>query len=244
MPIVEETARTRVFLLYGDPDEPGWAQAWLDAGSGATRDALAPSAPLPADLDVRPRITRADDSCRDGSYRTFNRWRTRRYGYYVNTRTLSAAFRRAVIRGHHAWDRTRNGCGYGDQDNIASTYRGHRGGSIHTHARRAQHGRPRAASAVCGNAVTLACAWTFTDAGGRDRRDRPALRPRAGAGRPRAARRTTTSRAWRRTRPATRSASATPARARYLTMHHQMCAGCTFARTLGRGDVRGLRALY
>ena len=31
---------------------------------------------------------------------------------------------------------------------------------------------------------------------------------------------------------------------RYLTMYHQLCAGCTFARTLGRGDVLGLRKLY
>ena len=45
---------------------------------------------------------------------------------------MPAAFRRAIIRGHHAWDRTRNSCGYRDQANIASTYRGHRGGSIHT----------------------------------------------------------------------------------------------------------------
>ena len=30
----------------------------------------------------------------------------------------------------------------------------------------------------------------------------------------------------------------------FLTMYHQICAGCTRARTLARGDVRGMRALY
>ena len=54
--IEEETARTRVFLLYGDPEEPGWARAWLRSGSSATRDAVAPAAPVPADLDVRPAL--------------------------------------------------------------------------------------------------------------------------------------------------------------------------------------------
>ncbi len=205
--IEEQTGRTRVARLYGDPEEPGWARTWLQSGSRSTRDVVPPSAPIPADLDVRPRVTRADDSCRNGSYRTFNRWRTRRYSYRVNTRTMGAAFRRAVIRGHRAWDRTRNPCGYRDQDNIASRYLGAGRRSIHTKP----DGRSmidRGKLGLCGSAVTLACAWTFTDASGRivETDQRYGSRWRWST-QGRAA--TTTSRARPPTRPATRSGSAT-----------------------------------
>ena len=185
-----QTARTRVGRLYGDPDEPGWARAWLRTSSRATRDVLPPAAPIPADLDVRPRITRADDSCRNGTYRTFNRWRTRRYSYRVNTRTMSAA-----------------------------------------------------RSACAGAGSRWACAWTFTDAGGRIVETDQRYGSR-----------------WRwstRGRPGYYDVESAAAHetghsiglghtttSRYLTMHHQLCAGCTFARSLGRGDIRGLRALY
>ena len=242
VPVAQETARTRVSLLYGDPQEPGWASAWLQDGAAATRAAVAPAAPLPADLDVRPRLTRADDSCRNGSFRTFNRWRGSRYSYHVNTRSMSAAFRRAVIRGHHAWDRTRNSCGYGDQDNIASSYRGHRSGSIHT----SPDGRSmidRGNLDLCGGAVTLACAWTFTDASGRivETDQRYGARWRwSTQGRP--GYYDVESAATHETGHSIGLGHTTSSR--YLTMHHQLCAGCTFARTLGRGDVRGLRALY
>jgi hypothetical protein len=242
VPVEVETGRTRVFLLYGDPNEARWARAWLQEGSRATRDAVAPSAPIPADLDVRPALTRADDGCRNGAFRTFNRWRTRRYAYRIATRGMSSAFRSAVIRGHHAWDRTRNTCGYRDQDNIASSYLGHTGASIHTRP----DGRSvvdRGPLSLCGNSVTLACAWTFTDASGRI----VETDQRYGTG-------------WRwstQGRAGHYDAESAAAHetghsiglghvssSRYLTMYHQLCAGCTFARTLGRGDVRGLRKLY
>jgi hypothetical protein len=240
--VSEQTARTRVARLYGDPDEPGWARAWLRTSSRATRDVVPPAAPIPADLDLRPRVTRADDSCRNGSYRTFNRWRTRRYSYRVNTRTMRVAFRRAVVRGHTAWDRTRNPCGYRDQDNIASRYLGGTRLSIHT--------RPDGRSVVdrgklsrCGNAVTLACAWTFTDASGRiiETDQRYGSRWRWST-QGRAGHYDVESAAAHETGHSIGLGHTTTSR--YLTMHHQLCAGCTFARSLGRGDIRGLRKLY
>ena len=243
VPVEEETARTRVFLLYGDPDEPGWARAWLDGGSTATRDVVAPAAPVPADLDVRPGLTRADDSCRNGAYRTFNRWRTRRYAYRINPRAMSTAFRQAVIRGHHAWDRTRNSCGYRDQDNIASRYLGpqHR---LDPHApRRPQRRRPRppaplrqhrdARLRLDVHGQPAAGSWRPTSASAA-----------AGAGRPRgrAGHYDVESAAVHETGHSIGLGHVSASR--YLTMYHQLCAGCTFARTLGRGDVLGLRKLY
>ena len=127
-----ETARTRVFLLYGDPDEPGWARAWLRHGSRATRDAVAPAAPIPADLDVRPR-SRAPTTAAATAPIAPSTAGARAATATGSTRAaMSTRVPQAVIRGHHAWDRTRNTCGYRDQDNIASRYLGRTGGSIHT----------------------------------------------------------------------------------------------------------------
>jgi hypothetical protein len=241
VPIEVENDGRRVFLIYGDPDEPRWARAWLEHGADATRRAVAPSAPLPADLDIR--AASLDDSCRNGAYSTFSRWPGARYSYQVNARTLSSAFRSAVIRGHHAWDRTRNNCGYGDQDNITSSYRGDFRGSIHT----IPDGRSMVdfgrLDATCGSAVTLACTWTFSGADGRivetDQRYGSTWRwsvhgsPGTYDVESAAAHETGHS-------IGLGHANASP----YLTMYHQICAGCTRARTLARGDVRGLRALY
>jgi hypothetical protein len=236
--IEQETGRTRLSRLYGDPQEPGWARAWLETGSRATRDVVAPTAPVPADLDVRP--ARADDACRNGSFRTFNRWRTRRYTYRAHG--MSAAFRSAVLRGHKAWDRTRNPCGYRDQDNITSSYAGSTSRSVHTRP----DGRSvvdRGKLSLCGNAVTLACAWTFTDARGRivesDQRYGTGWRWSTQG---RAGHYDVESAAAHETGHSIGLGHVTASR--YLTMYHQLCAGCTYARSLGRGDVRGLRELY
>jgi hypothetical protein len=148
-----------------------------------------------------------------------------------------------VIRGHHAWDRTRNSCGYGDQDNITSSYRGDFRGSIHTTAdgrSMVDFGR---LDTTCGNAVTLACTWTFTGAGGRivetDQRYgsswRWSTRGSSGTYDVESAGAHETGHSI-----GLGHAGASP----YLTMYQQICAGCTRARTLARGDVRGLRALY
>ena len=211
VPVEEETARTRVFLLYGDPDEPGWARAWLEGGSTATRDVVAPAAPVPADLDVRPALTRADDSCRNAANRTFNRWRTRRYAYRINPRAMSTAFRQAVIRG------TTPGTAPATAAATATRTTSPRATSAapaarSTRAPTAAASSIAAASSLCGNSVTLACAWTFTDNSGRivetDQRYGTGWRWST-----QAAPATTTSRAPPSTRPATRSASATSARA-------------------------------
>ena len=242
--VEEETARTRVFLLYGDPDEPGWARAWLESGSSATRDVVAPAAPVPADLDVRPALTRADDSCRNGAYRTFNRWRTRRYAYRINPHAHvddglpPGRGPRPPRLGPHAQP-----CGYRDQDNITSRYLGRTAGSIHTRPDgRSVVDRGRLAPVRQQRHARRAPGRSRTTAGGSWRPT--SATAAAGAGRRGGGAATTTSRAPPSTRPATRSASATSASSRYLTMYHQLCAGCTFARTLGRGDVLGLRKLY
>jgi matrixin len=241
VPVEEETPSATVFLLYGDPADPLWANAWLKDGGESTRAALAPDAPVPADLDRRAtRAAPRDDSCTNGAFTVLKRLANPRYGYTVAGRTMSLAFRRAIVRGHHAWDDTRNSCGYTDQDNVFSSYRGTTGGSIHTVADGRSVVDFGRLDALCGSAATLACTWTFNNPiTETDQRYNRAFR-------------------WSTTRRQgyydVESAAAHETghtiglghagTSPFLTMYQQICAGCTRGRTLGRGDVRGMRALY
>ena len=242
VPIAEQTPTRTVFLIYGDPDEPTWARAWREHGEQATERAVAPAEPLPPDLDHPARRASGDDSCRNGAFNTFTRWPTRRYRYQANERRMSRAFRVAVTAGHHAWDITRNSCGYRDQRNISSRYLGHFSGTVHTQADgRSVIDRGRL-DRLCASSVALACTWTFTTSAGAVETDQ-----RYGTGWPWATRR----------RAGFYDVESVAAHesghsiglnhsnsSRYLTMFHQMCAGCLRGRTLARGDVRGLRSLY
>jgi hypothetical protein len=233
VPVAIETGDTQVFLLYGDPDEPRWAAAWREHGDDARRASVAPDAQPPG---VTARAV--DDSCRNGAYQAVNRLTDPRYRYLG--RGLSAVRRRAVIRGHHAWDETRNSCGYKDQSNVASSFAGATSRSVHSQAdgrNVVDFGR---LADLCGSGATLACTWTFnrpiTET---DQRYNSAFRwsttGRAGTYdiESAAAHETGHSIGLGHT-------SASP----FLTMYPQICAGCTRARTLARGDVRGLRAIY
>jgi hypothetical protein len=244
VPIEEQTPGVTVYLLYGDPAERTWATRWLDHGSQTTARAMAPTAPMPRDLD-RPATRAADDSCSNRQFVQRNRWSVRSYSYRANTRTMSKAFRSAIIAGHHAWDRTRNSCGYGDQRNITSRYLGHARASIHTRADNRSMVDFGRLKGVCGTPATLACTWMFTFAslGGRIGESDQ----RYGTGWPwstsgRAGTYDVQTAAAHETGHSIGLGHASSSR--YLTMYHQICAGCTRGRTLARGDVRGLRALY
>jgi hypothetical protein len=241
VPIAEETPDTSVFLLYGDPADPRWAAAWLKDGGETTRAALAPDAPVPADLEHRAGLVAPrDDSCTNGAFTALKRLADPRYGYFVNGRTMSLAFRRAIVRGHHAWDDTRNSCGYADQDNVSSRYRGNVPESIHTVADGRSVVDFGSLGGLCGAAATLACTWTFNNPiTETDQRYSRAFRwsttPSLGAYDVESVAAHETGHSI-----GLGHAGTSP----FLTMYHQICAGCTRARTLARGDVRGMRALY
>ena len=235
VPVAIETADTQVFLLYGDPSEPRWAAAWREAGDDATRAAIAPDAPPPAPGGVTRAI---DDSCRNGAYRAVNRLANPRYRYFAQG--LSTARRRAVVRGHHAWDDTRNSCGYKDQDNVASSYAGRTSVRVHTRADGRSVVDFGGLTGLCGSAATLACTWTFNrPISESDQRYNSAFRwsttGRAGTYDIESAAAHETGHSI-----GLGHVSSSP----FLTMNPQICAGCTRARTLARGDVRGMRAIY
>jgi hypothetical protein len=233
VPVAIETAEAQVVLLYGDPTEPRWAAAWREDGDAARRAAIAPDAPPPEGI---ARVV--DDSCRNGAYTTVNRLANRRYRYFGHG--LGTARRRAIVRGHHAWDDTRDTCGYKDQDNVSSSYAGGTSRTVHTQADGRSVVDFGRLSSLCAGATTLACTWTFnrpiTET---DQRYNSAFRwsttGRAGTYDIESAAAHETGHSI-----GLGHAGSSP----FLTMYSQICSGCKRARTLARGDVRGMRAIY
>ena len=127
-----------------------------------------------------------------------------------------------------------------DQDNVASGYAGRTGAAVHTVADGRSVVDFGRLSALCGSAAALACTWTF---------NRPITETDQ---------RYSTAFRWSTTgRSGTYDIESAAAHetghsiglghvssSPFLTMNPQICAGCTRARTLARGDVRGMRAIY
>ena len=147
---------------------------------------------------------------------------------------------RPWIRGHQAWDRTRNSCGYRDQrQHHVSLRRVSVSIQRALAGRRAQRGRRR--GACPGSAAarwTLACTWTFSGRDGRlaetDQRYGSAWR-------------------WSTTgRAGTYDIESAAAHetghsiglghanaSRFLTMYHQICSGCQDGADARRGGMFG-----
>jgi hypothetical protein len=157
VPVEEETPDVTVSMLYGDPADPVWAAAWRADGAAARRAVLPPDGRIP-DEPV-PRAAPRDDSCANGAFTVLKRLANPSYRYAVTQGTMPVDFRRAMVRGHHAWDVTPNSCGYADQDNVSSSYRGVSSASVHT----VSDGRSVVdfgrLDGLCGSAATLACTW-------------------------------------------------------------------------------------
>jgi hypothetical protein len=245
VPVEVQSPGVNLFILYGDPREPRWAQAWLEHGGQATARVIPPLAPLPPGLDRRAELAaRApDDSCSNGQYVVSNRWSTRAYRYAAHA--MSPAFRVAVTAGHHDWDGTENSCGYHDQANIASDFAGRTSRTIHSVADGVSVVDEGALANVCGSATALACTWTFTFSalGGLIGESDQRYGSRwpwstSGAGGAYDIESVAAHETGHSIGLAHANSSA------FLTMYHQTCAGCVRGRTLARGDVLGMRALY
>ena len=183
-------------------------------------------------------------------------WTARGYTYFANLKRMPHGDRdrRQITKGKHTWDKTRNGCGFGDATNFKTRYGGRTSATVHSFRDRrnvvdfgslAPFTRDRAV-------IALSRLW-FREPP--PRRGRHALRATAldprrarSAGRcPGGPRRAGgTSGAWPRTSPghALGLSHATTSRDNWLTMSPIEYLNSTRWQTLGRGDTLGLRALY
>jgi len=225
--------------VYPDPGDATWRATWKQAR---------------VRLDVLPPTEeRAATPARGGTASCANReyhfegprLAGGRYAYEARVASMphGAKDRRAITKGHHTWDRTRNDCGLPDVTSIKTTYRGTTKTTPHTYADGVNvidFGDPAKLGCAPG---TLACThWNwdganfFTD-----------IDQRYGA-----------EYEW----------STTGAKGRYdlwsvaahesghalglahanssswLTMYYQASLGCTKWRTLAAGDALGLRCRY
>jgi hypothetical protein len=262
-PISIQVPESTTYMLYGDPSEPVWAKVWLDHGSETTKRVMAPSAPMPADLDrpappvggdtdgaLRSLSSRApvahaaaDDTCTRSDYAWSNTWWTRTYSYAINEFTMTTAFRDAVIKGHQNWDNTYNSCGYGDQNNINSVYAGH----VNLAASSSPDGQSMidmgTLTGACSGA--LACTWAFPYAvvgnqiGEADMRFQTGYPWVFGV----------VANSYDVESVATHESGHMIGlehmnTSSNLTMYYSQCGGCLKNRTLARGDVLGMRAIY
>ena len=135
-------------LDYGDPRDPRWAAEWrrVRARVAASVTPATPGSARPDPAFDRRNVTGssvraaeatasdgrgarvpAKSSCNDGGYlKSGRRWPDNRYGWRWNASTFGSdnATLRAVELGAQAWDLTKDSCGFGDITTITPLYQG------------------------------------------------------------------------------------------------------------------------
>jgi hypothetical protein len=199
-----------------------------------------------ADADgLTARAAVAGDACTNSQYTPWlGAWTSRNYGYYINRgrfdwndNTVTS-----LVISHTNWDRTYNSCGLADVTNLSSWHLGSTATTIHTYADGLSV-TDRGDMSAIGCPGALACTLIFTDGAGTitetdQRYNQDMTFSNVGA-----------AGAYDYqsvgTHESGHSIGLTHANSSdALTMYYAVRAGTTYARSLARGDVMGLRAMY
>jgi hypothetical protein len=227
--------------------------AWPGAGAPPGRGSASARNGADAIVGGGVRAAQAGDACRNGAFVRFGalaRWPSRRYSYRINGASFGgiAETRSSIVAGHRAWDNTRNDCGFGDQNNITTRYLGRTTRKASSNADGASVIDKGEVGNItrCGRStVAVACSW---------------LQP-GPADRPFAENDQRYDDDYRFTNSGSLGGSydyqhiAThesghsigldhTSASRWLTMYPQAPSGSTIWRTLGLGDVLGMRNIY
>ena len=199
------------------------------------------------------RAAQASDACRNGSFVRFGVlacWPARRYSYRINGASFGgiAETRRSLVAGHRAWDNTRNDCGFGDRSNITTSYLGLTTRKARSNADGASVIDKGEVGNItrCGRStVAVACSWLqpgpadrpFTENDQRYDDDYRFTNSGSLGGR------------YDYQHIATHESGHSigldhSSASRWLTMYPQAPSGSTIWRTLGLGDVLGMRNIY
>lgn len=268
VPTETEAPGRSVSAMYGDPTEPTWANEFRAARAALRAAVIPPTAPaatppavaaptVPATSASRARrrsarrggqtarAAVAADGCTNSQYKMWTGvWAARSYGYQVNRARFNYndTTVASLVDGHRTWDLTRNSCGLTDITNLTSGYVGSTSGTIHSYPD-GYSITDKGDLASVGCAGALACTWNFTNAWGAttetdQRYNENITFSNVGA-----------AGAYDYESISTHESGhsigldhANTSDA--LTMYYAIRSGTTHARTLGKGDVMGLRARY
>ena len=199
------------------------------------------------------RAAQTGDACRVGAFVRFGVlafWPARRYSYRINGASFGgiAATRSSIVAGHRAWDDTRNDCGFGDQSNITTRYLGRTTRKARSNADGASVIDKGEVGNItrCGRStVAVACSWLqpgpadrpFTENDQRYDDDYKFTNSGSLGG------------SYDYQHIATHESGHSigldhTSASRWLTMYPQAPSGSTIWRTLGLGDVLGMRNIY
>jgi hypothetical protein len=258
VPTTFETPDHVLYALYGDPEDPVWAAVFRAGRAALQRRTIPPTEPTPEKPALadprRPTqaaraafalVSTAIDGCSTTLFTpTDHTWATRNYDYRINASRFgnNATTIASIVHGHTNWDTTRNGCALADITNLTSHHLGNTnvfadldnsdgvsvvdkgpltGDCATSIACTVQAPGPNGKAAETDQ--RFATRYKFSNSGAAGTYDYQAI-------------------ATHESGHSIGLGHAT--QSNRLTMFPQSFLGTTFARTLARGDVRGLRARY
>ena len=248
--------RLVVLPLDGGAVEKPLSDVRPSAGGGSVQTLFSYGATGPA-----PSVARTvNDGCTNPEFHR-NRslsgvpWPARGYTYVANVKRMPHGDRdrRQITKGKHTWDRTRNGCGFGDATNFKTRYGGRTGAVMHSFRDRINVVDFGSLAPFTRDRVVIAMSRLWF-ANGRlveadTRFEQPPSVP-AGrfswsvSGRSERRRWDLWSMAAHESGHVLGLSHATTSRDNWLTMSPIQYLNSTRWQTLGRGDTLGLRALY
>jgi len=254
---IERPAST-VSVLYGDPDDPRWAADFKEKEAALRRSTIAPTEPPPrppaavvpntpaAATAGRRSAQVASDACTNGQFvRSDGTWKTRSYNYRINRArfNFNATTIRSIVRGHTTWDATRNSCGLRDITKLTSRHLGSTSAAADLNQPDGHSVTDMGSMAGTDCSIAIACTIQFpgpnNTAVETDQRFNTRYRySNTGAAGAYDFQAITTHETGHSIGLGHANSSSA------LTMFFQALTGTTQARSLARGDVRGLRARY
>lgn len=259
----DRSNRSTTDIDYPDPSDPDYQALWRKFGESDRARVIPPTAPPSprygteepsgggSSSESPESLQSADYGCSRSNYvLKSSSWPTRTYDYKIRRDAMPSGYEDnfigAFVAGSNAWNNTYNTCGFGDQANFASRYVGDSGSrGVHSYRDGVSVYDFGSMSNIGCMSTSLACARTWSSGGSyieTDQRYNSSLSwSSAGASNRYDAQNVGAHESGHSIGLAHVSTSLPKVS---LTMRPGSYKGGTWKRTLGRGDILGMRAKY